>query len=180
MLAVAVLSSALQSSRQVRLSYRSPQGELTERGFDPYGIVCQEGIWYTIGFCHLRKSQRLFRLDRIAQVALTDETFSLPDNFDARTAVQCALAAVKRVWQIEVWLAMSMLEAQRSLRLPQAFFEEKGEGILFRCEVADLPWMAHTLAGLGKPFIIKRPQELREVITQYAQQLANYAQQIDV
>src|SRR5579884_1774732 len=66
MWAVAVLSSALQSGRQVRLSYSSPQGELTERGFDPYGIVCQEGIWYTIGYCHLRKSQRLFRLDRIA------------------------------------------------------------------------------------------------------------------
>jgi predicted DNA-binding transcriptional regulator YafY len=179
MLVVAVLSSALQSGRRVRLSYRSPQGEVTERGFDPYGVVSQEGIWYTIGYCHLRESQRLFRLDRIAQVALTDETFSLPDNFDARTAVQRVLATVKRVWQIEVWLEMSLLEAQRSLRLPQAFFEEKGEGILFRCEVSDLPWMAQKLAGLGTPFSIKRPQELREVIMQYAHQLANYAQQVD-
>jgi predicted DNA-binding transcriptional regulator YafY len=59
-------------------------------------------------------------------------------------------------------------------------FEEKSGGILFRCEVADLPWMAHKLAGLGMPFIIKRPQELRGVITQYAHQLANYAQQVDV
>ncbi len=179
MLAVAVLSSALQSGRQVRLSYRSAQGEVTERGFDPYGIVSQGGIWYTIGYCHLRQSQRLFRLDRIAQIEITDEAFSLPDNFDARIAVQRALAAVKRAWQIEVWLEMSLLEAQRSLRLPQAFFEESGEGILFRCEVSDLPWMAQKLAGLGRPFIIKRPQELREVITQYAHQLANYAQQVD-
>jgi len=127
----------------------------------------------------LRKSQRLFRLDRIAQAALTDETFSRPDNSDARTAVQRALATVQRVWQIEVWLAMSLLEAQRSLRLPQAFFEKEGDGILFRCEVSDLPWMAHKLAGLGMPFSIKRPQELREVIIQYTHQLANYAQQVD-
>lgn len=179
MLAVAVLSSALQSGRSVRLCYRSAQDEVTERGFDPYGIVSQQGIWYTIGYCHLRKSQRLFRLDRIEQAELTDETFSLPDNFDARTAVQRALATVKRVWQIEVWLEMSLQQAQRSLRLPDAFFEEKGEGILFRCEVDDLPWMAQKLAGMGVPFVIKRPEELREVITQYAHQLENYAQRVD-
>ncbi len=177
--AVAVLSLALQASRRVQLRYRSTLGEVTERGFDPYGVVSQEGVWYTIGYCHLRQGQRLFRLDRIVQVEMREEAFAPPLNFDAREAVQRALASVKRVWQIEVWLETTLSEAQRSLRLPQAFFEEKSTGILFRCEVADLPWMAHKLAGLGMPFAIHQPQELREVMSQYAHQLENYAQRID-
>lgn len=179
LLAVAVLSSALQAGRRVQLHYRSAQGEVTERAFDPYGVISHDGIWYTIGYCHLRQGQRLFRLDRIVQVEVASETFSLPVNFDAREAVQRALASVKREWQIEVWLKTTLSEAQRSLRLPQAFFEEKSGGVLFRGEVADLPWMAHKLAGLGMPFIIYRPQELRDVMSQYAYQLANYAQQVD-
>jgi predicted DNA-binding transcriptional regulator YafY len=175
-LAVAILSSALQAGRRVRLHYRSAQGEVSERDFDPYGVVSHEGVWYTIGHCYLRQGQRLFRLDRIAHVALRDETFSLPVTFDAREAVQRALASVKRAWQIEVWLETTLEKAQRAMHLPQAFFEEKSGGILFRGEVSDLPWMAQKLAGLGMRFIIHRPHELRDVMSQYAQQLANYAQ----
>lgn len=180
LLVVTMLSSALQASRRVQLHYRSSQGEVTERGFDPYGVVSHEGIWYTIGYCHLRQGQRLFRLDRIAQIELTSELFSPPTNFDALEAVQHALASVPRIWQIEIYLETTLPEAQRSLHLPQAFFEEKSDGILFRCEVSDLPWMAQKLAGLGIPFIIHRPQELHDVMRQYAQQLANYAQRMDV
>ncbi|MBV9617180.1 MAG: hypothetical protein JO031_17140 [Ktedonobacteraceae bacterium] len=48
-----------------------------------------------------------------------------------------------------------------------------------RGNVEDLPWVAQKLAGLGMPFIIHRPQELRVVMSQYAHQLANYAQQMN-
>jgi predicted DNA-binding transcriptional regulator YafY len=178
-LAVTVLSSALQTGRRVRLHYRSARSEIAERGFDPYGVVSYEGVWYTIGYCHLRQGQRLFRLDRIVEVEMTSETFTPPINFDALEGVQRSLASVPRAWQIEVWLETTLEEAQRYMRLPQAFFEEKNGGILFRVEVADLPWMARMLAGLGMPFIIHRPQELRDVVRQYALTLASYAQQVE-
>ena len=179
LLAVTVLSSALQAAQRVQLHYRSSQGEVTERGFDPYGVVSREGVWYTIGYCHLRQGQRLFRLDRIIQVKMTNEMFSPPIDFDVREAVQHALASVRQQWQIEVWLETTLPEAQQSLRLSQAFFEEKRSGVLLRGEVEDLPWVAQKLAGLGIPFVIHRPQELRVVMSQYAQQLANYAQQVN-
>ena len=47
------------------------------RDFDPYGVVSRDGVWYTIGYCHLRQGQRLFRLDRIVQVTLLNEANSL-------------------------------------------------------------------------------------------------------
>ncbi|MBV9712963.1 MAG: YafY family transcriptional regulator [Ktedonobacteraceae bacterium] len=179
LLAVTVLSSALQAGQRVQLHYRSQQGEVTERGFDPYGVVSRDGIWYTIGYCHLRQGQRLFRLDRIVEVKTANERFSRPVNFDVREAVQQVLASVPKEWQIEVWLKTTLPEAQRSLRLSQAFFEEKRSGVLLRGKVEDLPWVAQKLAGLGMPFIIHRPQELRVVMSQYAHQLANYAQQMN-
>ncbi len=42
LLAVTVLSSALQAGQRVQLHYRSLQGEVTERGFDPYGVVSRD------------------------------------------------------------------------------------------------------------------------------------------
>jgi predicted DNA-binding transcriptional regulator YafY len=95
-LAVMVLSSAIQSGRRVVLHYRSSREEITQRAFDPYGIAYHRGFWYTIGFCHLRQGQRLFRLDRITHLKTTSETFPPPLNFSTLQAIQQALASVPR------------------------------------------------------------------------------------
>ena len=60
-----LLSTAVQNERSVRLRFRSTREVVTERLFHPHGVVAHEGVWYTIGYCHLRKAQRLFRLDRM-------------------------------------------------------------------------------------------------------------------
>ena len=175
-LAVLVLSSAIQSGRRVLLHYRSSRSELTERAFDPYGIAYHRGFWYTIGYCHLREGQRLFRLDRIAHIQMTSDTFPQRINFPALETVQQALASVPRVWQVEVWLETTVEEAQQQMRQPKACFEEAEGGVLFRVDVEDLPWMARLLAGLGVPFIVHRPRELCDVVRQYARTLASYAE----
>jgi predicted DNA-binding transcriptional regulator YafY len=174
--AVTVLSSAVQTGQCVHLQYRSARSDVTERVFDPYGVVYHAGLWYTIGYCHLRQGQRLFRLDRIQQVEVTSETFSSPVNFDALKAVQRALATVPRVWQIEVWLETTLEEVQRQTRFPKAMFEEVDNGVILRVDVEDLPWMARLLASLDIPFIVHRPPELRDVLRQYARTLASYAE----
>ncbi|HLZ59682.1 MAG TPA: YafY family protein [Ktedonosporobacter sp.] len=175
-LAVMLLSSAIQTGRQVKLHYRSAREEVTERAFDPYGIAYHKGFWYTIGYCHLRQGQRLFRLDRITHIEMTGETFPPRVNFPALEAVQQALALVPRVWQIEVWLETTLEEAQRQMRHPKAFFEEVNGGVLYRADVEDLPWMARLLASLDMPFVIHHPLELRDVLRQHALMLTGYAQ----
>lgn len=174
---VALLSSASQAGHSVLLHYRSAQTRVTERLFDPYGVIAHEGIWYTIGYCHLRQEQRLFRLNRIQQIESTSETFIRPEQFNALAAVQHALASVPRAWQIEIWLAAPLEKVVRQTRLSSAYFTEEHNGVLLRGEVADLPWAARFLAGLDIPFVIHHPPELRAVVRDYAQRLARYADQ---
>ncbi len=160
----------------MQLHYRSAREDVTERVFDPYGIAYHEGFWYTIGYCHLRQGQRLFRLDRIQRVEVTNETFIPPADFQALEAVQRALASVVRVWHIEVWLETTLEEVQRQTRLSKAQFEEAQNGVLLRGDVEDLQWAARFLAGLGVPLTIHQPPELRTVLHQYALTLASYTE----
>jgi predicted DNA-binding transcriptional regulator YafY len=179
-LAVTTLSAAVQTGECVRLQYRAASAAVTERIFAPYGVVYYVGFWYTIGYCHLRQAQRLFRLDRIQQIAVTSETFSPPVNFDALDAVQRALAAIPSVWQIEVWLETTLQEVQRQTGAPRAWYEEVEDGVILRVDVEDLPWMARFLAGLSIPFIIHRPRELCDVVRQHVQTLLRYTEQSQV
>jgi predicted DNA-binding transcriptional regulator YafY len=176
---VMVLSSAIQGGQRVLLHYRSSREEVTERAFDPYGIAYHKGFWYTIGYCHLRQGQRLFRLDRIIHIETTGETFPPRVHFPALEAVQQALASVPRVWQVEVWFQTTLAEAQRQTRLPKAFLQAGNGGVFLRVDVEDLPWMARLLAGLDFPFIIHHPFELRDVLRQHAHALRSNAERME-
>ncbi len=177
--AVATLSAAAQAGRSVHLRYRSARAQETERAFDPYGVVAHGGVWYTIGHCHARGGQRLFRLDRIVAVLPLDATFARPAGFDALTATQRALASIPNAWQVEVWLAMPLEAARWRTGLTGAFFEEADGGVILRNEVANLDWMARDLAGFGVPLVIRRPDELRVALRRYALGLAREARRTD-
>jgi predicted DNA-binding transcriptional regulator YafY len=178
-LVVMILSSAIQNGQQVLLHYRSSRDEVTERAFDPYGIAYHKGFWYTIGYCHLRQGQRLFRLDRIIHIETTSETFPPRTHFPALEAVQQALASVPRVWQVKVWLQTTLSEAQRQTHLPKAFFQTENGGVFLHIDVEDLPWMARLLAGLDFPFTIHRPLELCDVLRQHAHTLMNHTERME-
>lgn len=68
------------------LTYRY-KGE--ERTVDPYGMLARRGYWYLIGWDHLRKAQRVFRVDRIEGdvVAGKRNSFAMPKGMDLLRAV---------------------------------------------------------------------------------------------
>ncbi len=56
----------------------------TERVVEPYALTFQWGLWYLVGFCRLRQGMRTFRVDRIQDVTLLEEHFTLPRDFSVR------------------------------------------------------------------------------------------------
>jgi predicted DNA-binding transcriptional regulator YafY len=51
------------------------------RGADPYGLVNYAGAWYLVAHCHLRQDLRDFRLSRISNLSVLEETFIRPADF---------------------------------------------------------------------------------------------------
>jgi predicted DNA-binding transcriptional regulator YafY len=112
---LALLSTATQARRQVSLTYVTPEREETQRGFNPYGLVYRAGRWYSVGWCHLRKGLRSFRLDRIRAASATDLEFERPKSFDALAYLKGSIARLPRAHGVEVLLATDLATAQREL-----------------------------------------------------------------
>lgn len=76
------LRRAIREHRSVDMKYQASQvPHPTQRGLDPYALVHRWGWWYVIGFCHVHKEVRTFRVDRILEVTLSNATF-MPANFN--------------------------------------------------------------------------------------------------
>jgi len=162
------LSEAAQQRHRVALVYRSRQDELTERGFDPYGVVYTEGYWYTAGYCHLRQDLRTFRLDRIESITQRDEAFDDPGEFDVLGYMLSALANVPGPYQVEVLLKTTMDKAQAHVPSYLATLEPCAEGIMMRRAANNLEWVAMLLLSLDFPVEIKGPDALRATLRHIA------------
>lgn len=74
------------------ISVRAPltfmyKGE--HRTVDTYGMLARRGFWYLIGFDHLRKAQRVFRVDRIESSVKKGKSgsYTIPKNLNIANAV---------------------------------------------------------------------------------------------
>jgi predicted DNA-binding transcriptional regulator YafY len=170
------LGNAVRETRRVHLRYRSFGAEDTERALDPYGLVCRAGRWYVAGYCHLRQGLRVFRLDRILDVALREERFERPADFDSLAEVERGIAQAPWGWEIEALLHTTLEEARERVPGTLGTVAATPQGVLLRCSAESLDWMALVLARLGCAFTVRHPPELRTALTQLAARLTQAAE----
>lgn len=169
------LAGAARRRHTTRLAYRSWRGEPSERDLDPYGIVFHSGRWYVTGFDHGSGEIRTFRVDRVTSAVETGRVFDDPGEFDPVAHVLHSLAAVPYRHEVKVLLATTMEEAARRIPASTATLTETTGGILLEMRAEHLAGMAQMLAGLGWPFAVITPDELRGEITALAGRLVEAA-----
>ncbi|MCC2818219.1 YafY family transcriptional regulator [Lachnoclostridium pacaense] len=79
-----IIKAALQESRLLAFEYIAHHGNKTERTAEPYQLVLKSSHWYLQGYCHKRNAFRLFRLSRMSNLQIQEETFT-PRNYQKPT-----------------------------------------------------------------------------------------------
>lgn len=72
---VASLRQATWDERTIEFSYIDAKGDATRRRVDPLSIVYMDRSNVLLSWCHLRQDFRVFRLDRMDEMSLTDQSF---------------------------------------------------------------------------------------------------------
>jgi predicted DNA-binding transcriptional regulator YafY len=67
------VAGALSIGRVLRIRYADREGAGTLREIEPVAFVGSPEHWYLVAWCRLRRSVRVFRTDRIAEVMVTAE-----------------------------------------------------------------------------------------------------------
>jgi predicted DNA-binding transcriptional regulator YafY len=167
-----MFSTAAQQRWRVQMRYRAGDERETQRALDPYGVVYYDGRWFVVGYCHLRTGLRMFRLDRVLHAALCDEQFARPDDFDSLAFVVHSLATAPGAWAVEALLETTLDAARQRVPAAMATLEPSPGGVLLRCYVENLDWIARFLVGLSFPMVVRRPPELREALRRLAAEIA--------
>lgn len=153
-----VVRTAVRERRRVHLDYYSyGRDTRTERDVDPYLVHAADGSLYLLGYCHLARAERRFRLDRILAATLLDDQCEpspdgvsvgvfQPDDDDPRVVLRLASAAA---WVAEAY--------------PVEEVEPQADGsLLVTMAIAAEPWLERLLVNLGADAeVVDAPPGLR-------------------
>ena len=90
---VELLQQAVVRRRAVRFMYASRGREPARRTVEPWGLVDKDEVWYLVAGTD--RGQRTFRVDRMAEVEVTAETFERPADFDLSSAWEQVVTEVE-------------------------------------------------------------------------------------
>ncbi len=140
-------------------------GEATERIIDPYALVHVSGAWHLVGYCHLRRDVRTFRLSRIADLSILDKTFHRPSNFKLQQRDQSDRTLTVR--------ALFDQETARWVEESPSFFQVAAEscpdGRLVTLRVRSIDEIVQWLLSWGAHVRVLEPDSLRQRLLHEAQ-----------
>lgn len=71
---IELIRAAIDVKKELLFTYYSPSGESVRR-IEPYYLIFRWSSWYVWGFCKMREDFRLFKLNRMEDVRVSEEVF---------------------------------------------------------------------------------------------------------
>lgn len=165
------LRRAAENRRRCRIVYvRSGGADPSSRTLDPFSVVVSHGTWFAVGYCGLRTDVRVFRVDRIVDLEVTDEGFEVPDDFDIEAYVEDG-----RVFRADttepVLVRYRGITAERMKELGPTEDGPEGE-VSVTYEVADPGWIVRHVLEQGGQAVVVEPGHVRREVARVAASLA--------
>ena len=169
------LTQAIAKKRTVQMRYYSASRlRTTRREVDPYRLWYASGGLYLVGYCHLRKEPRMFAVERMRAVTLTDHPYQMPLGFDLEAFVQDSLT-VMRGRPIEVELRFDKATAawakDRIWHPSQELTPLKNNGMTMRLNVADSRELVGWILSFGGGVQVIKPEPLQKAVKDEARKL---------
>lgn len=168
-----IIDEGLEKGMNLEIDYWTfSRDEMTRREVEPLSLVCSQGFWYLLAWCRLSGDYRLFRLDRIASVRMTDNPVEerVRESFDVPRVVG-EYRPGRKAHQVR--LTFDGKQGRRIVeQWPVAQVTEKPDGSLaVELRTRNLAWLATYLLRFGDLVGVEGPKELKSMLAKKAGEL---------
>jgi proteasome accessory factor C len=160
-----LVNQAIAESRVLELSYyKENEDQFTERRVEPYRLENGKEGWYVECYDLTKAGVRHFKLDRVKEARLSDESFEPRPEVEEFAGVEgwmthgeVPTAEVARVWVSP--------ERARWLREERTVVEELADGaVVVELPYAGKPWLVREILRGAGDLVVLEPQDARDAI----------------
>lgn len=154
---IEVIRSAIESCRELRFLYFSPKGE-NERCVEPHYLIFRWSSWYLWGWCKSREDFRLFKLNRMEELRLSEKFTKRPVPLPDLSNERIFPGGIR---------VKALIDGDCKWRLVEEFgmscFTEQADGrLLFEADYTDQENLLTWLLSFREKAEILEPEDLRE------------------
>lgn len=172
----AQLQEAIAGKRKVNIRYHSLfDGKVIDVELCPYHLFYNQRAWYVVGRSVLHGTIRTFKLNRIKELRVTDESFVGGENFNLYDYLGRAWSMIPegRLYDIKLRflpkVACNVAEVQWHSTQKVAFENDGSAIIEFRVDgLGEISWW---ILGYGDQVQVLAPKALRDRITEVAKNM---------
>ena len=162
---------AMQQSKELAIDYQPFYGRRTSYTLQPYAMKAYHKRWYLLGFIKELEAIRNIALDRLLEMTIREQSFSLPENFNAARYYEntVGIFVSEDLSPVKVKLRAygKQIEYLRSLPLHKSQCETSsryGEFCVFEYKLYLTPELSSQILAMGENVEVLEPIELREEI----------------
>ena len=168
------LRKATRDHHQVSLVYQGATDKKADnRKVDPYALVFRAGLWYLVGYCHLRNAPRTFRVDRIERLTLLTQSFEMPEVFDVHQYLEREFKDQPSIRARLQFIPEAAHIVKSNLMMWESVTENPDGKMEVTLTSPDLPFLASMTLSFAHWVTVLEPPELREMVQEWAQKTAN-------
>ena len=165
---ISMIQDAIETRHLLEFKYFAPSGE-SNRTIEPYYIVFKWTSWYVYGWCLKRKDYRLFKLNRMDKVLVSDK------GFECRS-VPLPDMSVELMYPRDIKVK-ALFDPDTKWRLVEEFGtdccgETKDGKILFSADYSDMDNLVSWMLTFGDKVEVLEPQEVRERLKEIANNMS--------
>lgn len=178
------LQGALGQRKKVRLLYDSRYDQrIIETHVRPYHLAFLGKAWYLIGWCEELSRIRTFKLARIQELNVLDNTYRMDDRFSLDDYLGNAWSFIRGDQRYVVrvrFLPKAAANVGEFIwhRSQQTTMLNDGS-LMYEVEVDGLTEILWWILGYGDQAHVIEPEELREMIRRHAENMLHYYRQRD-
>jgi predicted DNA-binding transcriptional regulator YafY len=165
------VQDALWLDRRLRLRYRRSLDRVVERIVEPYGLVCKAGTWYMLA--GVDGAPRAYRVSRIEDAEITDQTFVRPAGFDLRSVWAAQVGRFKSSGPDRIVVKVRV-DADASGPFARLVGDQIVERLSEDVVVLDFPAYqaaVSLLAPFGRSVEVLEPEDIRQRLAEIGRQL---------
>ena len=142
---------------------RPDYDEPTLHRVDPYVLVLYQYGLYVAGYSHRAKALRMFAVERIHRVDLTDDRFNMPLDFSWEAQSRRLFGLIEEPPKtVRIWFSpdVAYLLKERQWHLTQALKQQKDKSVIVTFQAGGLDEIATWVLSWGANAKVLSPPEL--------------------
>ena len=165
-----ILKESIMKLKCVVFSYYNNKGEALKRIVEPYKLIFKQNKWYVYGYCRMRNDYRFFKLTRIEDLDVLDDTFIKRHDINVDMDY-----SINEVENVRVKLKVNMSAASRVYDefRKGTIIKDNDESFIVEVDIPKKEWIYNYFLGYGDELEIIEPEYIRNGFKIFVNRILN-------